>query len=397
MRKNPERLAWLVLLLSFALCALSATAIPAGAKRLLDEHTSARSARLDIVYGTVLVRRTGTTAEQGAQNGMAVEPGDTIRTAGDARAILWLFDDSNVELGPDSSLTIRESLSSTFSNQLSEIALYLADGKPSVNVALPSTLERRFRVDTPMGSFALDEGSYELDLSRPNSGEVVVRVGRALVSHLGTTVTSKTGQRVELKIGAPPNGPLSLARNLVQDPEFVLSRSPEQPLGPFWRGDERDTEGEKGTVEVVEDLNGNYLRFFRQGKGHGENYAVQSLNLDVSQFRSLRLLLDVRLINQTLGGGGVAGTEYPLHVRLVYRDARREGRYEVGFYYQNPENHPTSSGSLVGILKPHGEWFTFEKDLLELDPRPTELIYVEIAASGWDYESHARNLRIMAE
>jgi hypothetical protein len=90
MRRNPERLAWLVLILSFTICALSAAVLPPAARQLIDNRTSTRAARLDIIHGTVLVRRLGTPSEQGATAGMQVEPGDQVRTAGDARAILWL-------------------------------------------------------------------------------------------------------------------------------------------------------------------------------------------------------------------------------------------------------------------------------------------------------------------
>ena len=69
MRKNPERLAWLVLLISFALCGLVATVVPVSARRFLDDHTSVRPARLDIIYGTVLVQRVGVNRWQLAHDG----------------------------------------------------------------------------------------------------------------------------------------------------------------------------------------------------------------------------------------------------------------------------------------------------------------------------------------
>ncbi|MHB9091801.1 MAG: FecR family protein [Chloroflexota bacterium] len=389
MRKNPERLAWLVLILSFTLCALTAAVVPASARRLIDEHTSTRPARLDIVHGTVLVKKAGTPGEQSAKDAMTVEPGDDVRTAGDARAILWLYDDSNIELGPDSSVSLRESYSTTFTDHVGVISLHLTAGSPVVNVALPTSVERRFTVTTGIGSLALDEGSYDLDLSRPNLGEAVVRVGKAVVSGAGSSVLCKTGERAEMRAGRPPNGPLSLAKNLVQNGNFT-----DAPLGVNWKGDERGSEGVKGTVSVATDRDGNLLRFSRRGQGHGENYAVQVIERDVSQFPSLRLSADIRLQLQTLGGGGVLGSEYPLHVRLLYRDARgREARYETGFYYQNQQGYPTPFGRQIT----QNEWYPFAVDLTKLDPRPAYLIYLEVAASGWDYESDVRNIAITAE
>lgn len=394
MRRNPERLAWLVLILSFAICALCVVAIPTAARQLVANRTSTRAARLDIIHGTVLVRLLGAPGEQGVTTGALIEPGDQVRTAGDARAILWLFDDSNVELGPDSSVTLTESQASDFSDRFSVIALSLADGKPVINVALPSTKERLFTVKTRFGTFDLAEGAYEVDLSQSGGGEATVRLGEARITAADQTVVCRTGQRVELQPGAPPVGPLPLSKSLLVNGNFALPVSAEQPLGPGWKGDQRNSEGAKGTAQLVADAAGNYLRFNREGTGHGENYALQSLERDVSQYRSLRLHLEVRLVNQTLGGGGVAGTEYPFHVRLLYRDARgREGRLDFGYYYHNEQNHLTTYGQQA----PQNEWFVVEKELAALEPRPAYLIYLELVASGWSYESNVRNVQIIAE
>lgn len=394
MRRNPERLVWLVLVLSFAICAVSSAILPAAARQLLENRTSTRAARLDIIHGTVLVRRLGTPGEQGASAGMLIEPGDQVRTAGDARAILWLFDDSNVELGPDSTVTLTESEATDFSDRSSVIVLSLAEGKPIVNVALPGTKERTFVAKTRFGTLELAEGAYEVDLSQPDEGEMTVRLGEARITAAGQMVVCRTGQRVELSPGAPPVGPLPLSKSLLVNGNFALPTSAEQPLGPGWKGDERNSEGVKGTVQLVSDAAGNYLRFKRDGTGHGENYAVQTLERDVSNYRSLRLRMEVRLVNQTLSGGGVAGTEYPFHFRLLYRDARgREGRLDVGYYYQNVQNYPTTYGQQA----PRNEWFVVERELTTLEAPPAHLIYLELVASGWSYESNVRNVQLIAE
>ncbi|MHB1131870.1 MAG: FecR family protein [Chloroflexota bacterium] len=394
MKRSPEQLAWLVLICSFAICAFSATALPVAARHIVDTRTSSRSARLDIIHGTVLVRQIGTTGEQLARDEMQIEAGDQVRTAGDARAILWLFDESNVELGPESSVVLREAQATMFTDNYSSVDLLLAEGKPVVNVALPGTKERRFVVSTRFADFLLAEGAYEVDISQAGAGEAVVRLGEARISAANQTIVCRTGQRAELRPGGPPLGPLPLSKNLLVNSNFALPISAELPLGPGWKGDERNSEGSKGTISIVPDAGGNYVRFLRAGTGHGENYAVQVLEQDVSQFRSLRLRMEVRLLQQSLGGGGVAGSEYPFHVRVLYRDVRgREGRLDMGFFFQNPEKHPTTFGQ----AQPAGEWFAVERDLATLEPRPASLIYVELVASGWDYESHVRNVELIAE
>jgi hypothetical protein len=395
MRRNPERLAWVVLITSFIVFCLTVAVVPAAAAHFVDSHTTVRAAQLDIVHGTVLVQRADIPGEQVAKDETTIEPGDSVRTAGDARAILWLFDDSNIELGPDSSVTLQDSRSSTFSDRLTSIALHLAGGKPVVSVALPGTEERQFVVRTDHGTeLLLGEGAYELDLTRQSIAEAVVRFGSATIATDGFSIVCRTGQRAEIRPGAPPAGPLPLYRNLLVNGDFREPVGEDQLSDNGWKAGERGREGNKGYVEIVRHPDGNYLRFNREGTGHCENYVVQVLHRDVGQFRSLKLEMEVRLVEQSLGGGGVAGTEYPFHLRLLYRDAQgREGRVHDGLYFQNIHNHPAPFGQLAL----QNEWVTYSLDLTRLDPRPATLIYLELVASGWDYESHIRNVRLVAE
>lgn len=396
MKRNPERLAWFVIITAFIIFCLIVALVPPAVGAYVSNHTTVRPARLDIIQGTVLLSRAGTPGEQVAGDETTIEPGDSVRTAGDARAILWLFDDSNVEIAPDSTVTLYESEASTFSSAYSRIVLHLADGRPVVSVALPSTEKRDFIVRTNYGDseLALDEGSYALDLTKPGTGELIVRVGNAAVAGLGEQITCKTGQRAVLHPGHPPEGPLPLQRNLLANGDFTLPLGSEQGGESTWLVGERDREGNRGTVEIVEHRDGNYLRFARKGEGHCEDYAVQILNVDVSEYRSLRLEMEVRLVEQSLSGGGVAGTEYPFHVRLQYRDTRdRQTTIHEGLYFQNEDGNPVP----LGHRWPQGQWHRYTLDLSVNDPRPASIVYVELAASGWDYESHVRNVRLIAE
>jgi hypothetical protein len=153
-----------------------------------------------------------------------------------------------------------------------------------------------------------------------------------------------------------------------------------------------------GQTLFVGDSDGMSVRFVRRGSknSHGENSVFQAINRDVSDFVSLKLSVDVRLIYQSLSGGGYLGSEYPVVVRITYRDAEgNQVTWARGFYYQNDAGYPTTYGEQA----PADVWIPFEKDLLALEgyPKPFRLLSIEVMASGWDYESMIRSISILAE
>jgi hypothetical protein len=134
--------------------------------------------------------------------------------------------------------------------------------------------------------------------------------------------------------------------------------------------------------------------------GSNQNSAItgirQQIDKDVSDARTLILSADVRLHYQNLSGGGYLSSEYPLIIRILYRDVNgSEAEWVHGFYYQNDANNPTLNGELV----PSDEWVPYEtSNLFEtLDPKPFRIVRVEIYASGWDYESYISGVRLTVE
>jgi len=106
------------------------------------------------------------------------------------------------------------------------------------------------------------------------------------------------------------------------------------------------------------------------------------------------LSAEVRIDRQTLSGGGWLGTEYPILLRVQYRDLTG-GRptWYRGFFVENPANYPIRDGQAI----PHGEWVSFGFNLLELVPAPRFLERIELVASGWSYDAAIRNVQLLAE
>jgi hypothetical protein len=61
-------------------------------------------------------------------------------------------------------------------------------------------------------------------------------------------------------------------------------------------------------------------RFKREGIGHADAGIRQIIDQDVTDFESLRLLVSLRVLEQSLGVCGQQGSECPLTIRVEYQD-----------------------------------------------------------------------------
>ena len=102
----------------------------------------------------------------------------------------------------------------------------------------------------------------------------------------------------------------------------------------------------------------------------------------------------VKVEAASLSGGGYLGTEYPMMLRLRYRDAAGNGQtWYRGFYYQNAEGRPTSRGEVV----PQGAWTRVQVDLADLPERPAFLYSLEVLGAGHDFDALITDIRLVAE
>jgi hypothetical protein len=171
-------------------------------------------------------------------------------------------------------------------------------------------------------------------------------------------------------------------------------------VGP-WRcysdqgGDGGNVNGSVGVV-TAGDRRAIQIRRTGSERNSSKTGISQWIDRDVSDFRTLNLYADVRVDSHDLSGGGYLSTEYPLIIRINYRDVNGgQWDYVRGFYVQNDTNNPTINGEPV----PAGQWIPFDSSnlLASLPVRPFRILSIEIYASGWDYESYITNVRLKAE
>src|SRR5437899_9132153 len=163
--RRRQRLAWTILIVSTAVFGGVFAGLSQGARWYREQATSPRYATLEIYgNGTVLYQPEEAVREAAATNRQRLQDGDRIRTTADGTALIALDDGSNVQLWPYTDVQVRQLRASTFTSNQMIVLLALNAGHLRAEVAPPSTLERRFEIQTPQGRALLREGSYRLEV-----------------------------------------------------------------------------------------------------------------------------------------------------------------------------------------------------------------------------------------
>ncbi len=400
-QRNPERVAWFVLWNAFAVFLLLCALVPLGVRYYLRHATTPQTAALEVIGGTVRVREPGVASPLAVTKTLQVPEGTTIETDATSRGILTFDDGSTTILFPSTQILLREMRAAAFGWGVEPIQIGIDQTRGRIRVGaapqLPAangeTPPRVFRVTTPQLTAALAEGSFAVEVTS-DATQVSARDGTAAVSAQERTVTITRGQRTVARNGEPPLPPVPAAQDIIVNGDF------KDPLARGW-STVRETGGDPSVVTGAVDLQTldgrNVVRILRGDAKQTSAITgvTQQINREVSDYRSIRLATDLRLQYQSLAGGGILSSEYPLILRLKYRDVYgSEAEWVHGFYYQNLTNNPTGNGEQV----PQGVWVPYEStNLFEIDPRPFFITSIQIYASGWDYDAFVTGIRLIVE
>ncbi|NIN64864.1 MAG: hypothetical protein GTO63_09215 [Anaerolineae bacterium] len=399
MTRDPQRMAWIVLLVALVINCTLLISIPLAVRWYLINATVSNEATLEVITGTVLVYGRQGNTPIGVTSTLSVPEGSTIRTDSSSRAFLTFFDNSTAVLSFDTEVRLAAMHSSRFrfSPTPDSLLLDIATGQVNIGVALPVDGPVEFLTTSPHMAASLTEGSYSLKVT-PDSSRTIVHLGTAEVTAQGSTVTLEQKERTTVRAGERPEEPLAAAQNLLVNGSF------EDDLSVGWEayneqgGDGGDVDGEISLVQFPE-IDSQAVRFSRTGSegNHCETVIRQDLNEEISDLAtSVRLYFRVRLVDQSLSGGGYLSSEYPLMIRLEYEDVYGSASHWThGLYYQNRDNNPTMYGERI----PRNVWYDYESDnLLEtIYPRPARLQSLLVYASGWDYESMVTDISLVVE
>ncbi len=399
MTREPQRMAWLILLSAFAIFCLLMVSVPLSVYWYVNSSTISREATLEAITGTVLVWEAGASTPIGVTGTRGVHESSIVSTDSSSRAFVTFFDNSTATLSFDTEARLTAMRSPRFglSSKSDSLLLNVTRGQINLGVALPVNGPLDFQVISPHMTALLEEGSYSLKVTG-DSSRIIAHLGTAYVTGQESTVSLSQRERTTVRSGQAPEQPIAAAQNLLVNGNF------EEDLSVGWQvyneqgGDGGEVDGEASIVQVPS-TNSRAVRFYRTGSGgnHCETVIRQDLNEEISDLvTSISLYLRVKLVNQSLSGGGYLSSEYPSMIRLEYEDVYgSEAHWTHGFYYQNMDGNPTMYGEQIT----RNLWLDYGSgNLLEtIYPRPARLKSLLVYASGWDYESMVSDINLVAE
>ncbi|MHB0868127.1 MAG: FecR domain-containing protein [Chloroflexota bacterium] len=391
---DPIATAWAVLISAFVIFLVLVAAIFVGARRYYEAASVPQSATLSLEQGIVLFRDAVSSTLINAHDNLELREGDELLLGQGARASILLADGGRIRLYPGSQLRISELRKSRFHDGFSRTAVGVDRGTVRLEVGSPPTMENQFLTSTPFGYALLSEGSFGLDVSDGRT-RISSRSGSAHVYGKNGEAQIGAGEKV-LLTKAELAGPMPAGDQLVVNGDFSQG---------FLRWEMLDQHEPGRPVEqgqrmlVTEKVNGRDTVALRVSRvsplaTHNETGLVETINKDVSDYQSLRLTADLRVDEQSLSGGGYMGYEYPIMLRVRYRDASgSQVNWTVGFFFNNPEERPTPNGQ--GVKQ--GQWYSWDVDLMTAMPKPTHIVSVEVLGAGHTFSGMIANVGIVGK
>jgi hypothetical protein len=417
MRRNPERIAWTVLLISFSVCVSLVITVPLAVRAFVTESIDPATRVLQVQQGTVLLELPNSSNLAAVTDATADLPdGATIKVDQFTQAILTVRDAGNgvnlaiVQLYANTELTLRQAVSPRFgpSPNPHRIDLTMSTGRIRINLPPDTPRATAVSVKSPQGDVRFNPGTYSVEVTNEET-QVTAREGSAIVSAQGSDVTIEALQRAEIELGQPPRGGLSGERNLVANGGFTGS------LNPAWAVEHGPQDADEPTGNVtITTVSGRRAGLFeRVGDrlNHAETRLVQQLNRDVTDAASLTLHFAVLVESQDVPICGFLGSECPMMVRIEYRDTSGANREWVqGFYLadvpdplgSNPRVCETcSTRNAHRPLLPNA-WFAFDSgnlmdELAVGDLRPAWISRIVFYASGHAYKAALTDVELLVQ
>ncbi len=404
---NPERTGWTVLLSAFTVFVLAFSGLIFGGQWWLRNASRAQSLGI-VPTGTVLVTRPGRDAPE--VNLTSFPVGSSISTVANAQASVTFTspDGQNVlatlRIFGNTSVTITTAESPRYSTgtQPHTIVIQVDSGRVRATVGVDVDRDVRVEIQSDPGTVTvLDQpGSNATVESTFTESMVTVREGKAMVTAEGQTVELVKDQRAEVAVGAGPQGPKPAEQNLIRNGDFVM------PADGIWQETVAAPE-DPGRIDFPLIGGRRVVRLVRTGSDWGRVGVTQVINRDVQGYGSLRLNLDIILVDQDVRNCGAQGTECPLMVKINYIDVGGgEREWLQGFYWNyDPGGPPAVCAScsvrFVHQQWPQGKWqpYTSEEllDVFTAQGTPAALIQsITIYAEGHTFTSMAADVQLLA-
>ncbi len=434
--RRQIRRAWAFLSLAFLAFFLTCAGFGGAGYWYRGHATIKRAVRVEVVQGDrafirpAYQRNWTALPSQGAVGAQMIElqEGDALQTLGGTQVLLTFWDNSLVQVFEGTEVQLLELRATRYSSGSSAITMRQMRGLSSVAVAPGDYRRSRFQVLADDTTIVMREGDggagggvfiVQLVASEIGSGDGVATV-RASVRR-GAGAVRVAGYPDELRLaaneqtivahGGPAGSPTPARRDFVANGRFEPSGATGcEPKGPFtpWLGS--CTPGQNtssfGKLSTVTDtLGGQQLPTLEIARSVSSTDPAntglrQMLDVGVADQPSLLLTADLKVLEQTVPGGGQLGSEFPIIVRITYYDASGGFNTRIWGFYSLPAANGAIpfNPSLVEVrLVTPGEWVPLSVDLRGLAPQPVRLESLEVYGSGQGYRSRITNVAIIGE
>lgn len=405
LRRDPVRLAWTVILLSFLLFCLLCIVVVAGSLYAYRNMTVKGDLLLQPTFGTLYLDNPGNDGTIAVTESVSdIGEGSLLMTPREStQGVLGIFKSSasggmlnSIQVSSNTVLEIVRMRRPLFagSRQPHEVILHLRQGQVRVVTLMPKPLSVRMRIVTPQGHIDLADGIFRIFVDEAQTevdaidGDAYVRNQAGDISHL------REGHRIGITADAVAVHTQNVATELLVNGSFL------SPVAEHWQSRVIANDVPPPSMQR-EFRDGRWVVHFQRGEGdnaHNQFELWQEVGRNVGLNESLFLLINLRIDYQSLPGAGDLSSEFPVRVEIGYTDRYGQERsWGHGFFYLDPlPRYWIENGEQI----PKGTWFAYESpDLLSLlAVTPPETVnYVRIHTSGHDYDCYVSSISLIAQ
>ncbi|MBI5931017.1 MAG: hypothetical protein HY862_17035 [Chloroflexi bacterium] len=422
--RYPQRIAWATLLTAFVTFCLLMASIAWAINWVLFDSTIDLRTTVKVSRGTIGYTAPNDT-ERVVRDRYPVQTGDGLRADELSQGQLTIADPLNddqvlatVQILGGSSLVLSQASRPRFGLGDQPYSVVITDAIGKVDIVISPRLERELRLEIrdEKGNYhvRLDNGGYYLLDFSPDRLHVNVRYGQAVVVDRNNNAKLlETNQTGIFQKGQAPQIETVLV-DLLANPMFLDASSIDEKVPDIWGCDLPPALNEwnepPGIKERVFFQDRYALHLARIGSNRNHEAQIgckEYLLLDVSQYDSLYIRATVYLESHSVSGCGAQGTECPVILKMGYSTNVSGTEWIQGFYIHFDQG--TGARIRCDFCSRDHEhvnkqvWYTFESsDFIQDLPidrrdleRPIKINYVEIYASGHQYEAYVSEFALI--
>jgi hypothetical protein len=421
---DPQRMAWGVLLLGFAVFCVVCIVTGLGLHWFLFESVVPLTSRLEVGRGTAGIILLADPVEQVARSqfDLSGSIGTTISTDAQSQAMVSFRDSgtlvSSVTLRSNSSFVLREAVSPRFLWSTVGSYTVLDNFTGEVDVFVADDYERAFllNIRTPQNHQIYFNQGGRYTVSASNSQVQVVNYdGQAILAVRGSSegISISPGSQGIISaddshvVALLPYSDLLAVAAFPQSSDVNGGSEPPPDISNTWICSNGETDNPRGDY-AIEEMDGRAALRLIRGDGltdsHGDTRCIKwfgqgGQNVEDAGF--LELQVNFRIMAQNLAACGFEGSECPLMLRMDYIDRNNQPRRWIhGFFTRSDpqQNYPLrcNSCTLDHEFVSAGYWYTYKTgNLVTLfpdDQKIRSILNIQFYASGHHYDVYVSDV-----